>query len=148
MRRLVLFLALLQMLSSCALPSPYGARRIPDLPEVQALQLSPDQVQLLPSSELPPNCRRDAILLKAAKITLENGNTHFQIVGGTTAQYAAISASDRTEPSVLIRFCRGVCSGMFSADALAHILVPKFVVPSGFLFSSHKELPECRSDLN
>jgi hypothetical protein len=143
MRLLVLLFALLPLLASCASPSPYGSVRIPDLPEVESQQLSQDQVQLVPSPDLAPNCRRDAVLLKAAKLTLEGANTHFQVVGETTAQYAAISANDRPDRPVLIRFCRGVCSGMFSADAVAHILVPKFVVPSSLLFSNHRERPDC-----
>jgi hypothetical protein len=143
----LLFFAFLPLLSSCALPSPYGALRIPDLPEVAAQQLSPEQVELIPSPGLPADCRRDAVLLKAAKLTLENADTHFEILGEANAQYAAISARHGSG-SVIIRFCSGVCSGMFSAQALAHILVPKFVAPPAFSFFSDREPPICRNELN
>ena len=149
MRQLaVLFQVCLLSLAGCALPSPYSAAEIPDLPEVEARQLSPDRVQFIAGQRLPPNCRRDAILLKATKVTLESGYTHFQIVGETSEQYAAIMEVNGSGSPTLISLCRGVCPGMFSADAIAHILVPKFNVASGLLFPGRKDFPECRSDLN
>lgn len=149
MRQLaMLFQICLLSLAGCALPSPYSATEIPDLPEVEARQLSPDRVQFIAARSLSPNCRRDAILLKATKVTLENGYTHFQIVGETSEQYAAIRELNSSDSPTLISLCRGVCPGMFSADAIAHILVPKFNVASGLLFPGRKDFPECRSDLN
>ena len=143
-----LFPVCLLSLAGCALPSPYSATEIPDLPEVEARQLSPDRVQFIATQRLPLNCRRDAILLKATKVTLESGYTHFQIVGETSERYAAISEVNGSDSPTLITLCRGVCPGMFSANAMAHILVPKFNVASGLLIPSRKYFPECRSDLN
>ena len=40
-----------------------------------------------------------------------------------------------SDSPTLISLCLGVCPGMFSADAIAHILVPKFNVASGLLYS-------------
>lgn len=118
-------LAFLLILSGCA--SPYGAGGTPDLPDVQAQFLSADLMRITPSPETVSSCprERDAILLKAAAAALENNYTHFEFVGPPQAQYKAISTVGELEPSVVVHFCKDVCPGMFSADALTHILVPE-----------------------
>lgn len=137
MRVSILFLACIAFLSGCALPSPFSATGIPDLPEVQVAKAADDELTLATSPGLSPNCRRDAIFLMAAKIALENSRGYFQIVGETKTQYSTIKANELKEP-VTIKLCSGVCPGMFSANGIAHILVPKFSPAAGSVFSEQK----------
>jgi hypothetical protein len=137
MWRSALFLTCIIFLSSCALPSPYSAAGIPDLPEVEVTRSAEGELRLFTSPGLSPKCRRDAIFLKAAKITLENSSSHFQIVGETKTQYSSINANELQEP-VTIKLCGGVCPGMFSASGIAHILVPKFSPAAASMFSEQK----------
>jgi hypothetical protein len=144
MWRSAFFLSCCLYLSSCALPSPYSALGIPELQEVQVASLAEGELKLTTSPGLSPNCRRDAIFLKAAKITLENSNSHFQIVGETKTQYATIDPKELREP-VTIRLCSGVCPGMFSANGIAHVLVPKFSPASASAFTDQK-IAKCAVD--
>jgi hypothetical protein len=144
MQRLWYVLFLLTF-SGCA--SPYEVGGFPDVP-VEARMQGPDLVQLIPSPELTSDCeRRAALLLKAASMALENGFTHFDFVG---EPYEAVRPSEPSKP-IVAHLCRSVCSGMYSADAIGHIVVP-IISPSwsafAFLAQNRQDTRECPEELS
>ena len=108
---------------------------------------APDLVQLIPSPELTLDCeRRAALLLKAASTALVNGFTHFDFVG---EPYEAVRPSEPSKP-IVARLCVKSCTGMYSADAIGHIVVP-IISPSwsafAFLAQHRQDARECPEQL-
>ncbi|MGJ0502432.1 MAG: hypothetical protein ACR65X_01585 [Methylocystis sp.] len=118
--------AFLLLVSGCA--SPYSAEGIPDLPGVRAEFIADDKAQIIVPPELQFDCgrTRDAVLLKAAVAALESHHEYFEFVDPTGTQYGDLSAIGKPTSPVIVHFCRRTCPGMFSADAIAHVLVRKF----------------------
>ena len=114
-------------LAACA--SPYSASSMPDIPGVNITYSDFDRAQLSLSHELPWDCEyiRDAILLMSARAALKYEFDHFELTQDEDGSQAIFLERKTAFDKVMnIHFCRGTCPMMYSANALSHVVLPKF----------------------
>ena len=126
--------------------SPYTAQGIPTLKEINYVWLDDKRAELTFTERARPECEanRDALMLKSSYLALSRGFDHFILADDVVFKRGTRINSK----PIIVEFCRGACPGMFSADALAHVLVNKFsgaTFPSGgnkfaTVYSCEKEL--------
>lgn len=122
--------ALFLFLGACN-TSPYTAAGIPSLKEINYVWLDDKRAELTFTDRARPECEanRDALMLKSAYLALSRGFDHFSMPDNIEFR----SSLKSSRKPIIIDFCRGACPGMYSADALSHVLVNKF---SGATFPS------------
>ena len=130
------------LLSGCN-TSPYTAAGMPDDPSIEYHMLDESTAEMVLPADGAEFCplTRDSILLKAAWITLKNNFDHFKV----SDELALKALNRRKVRNIDVKLCRGACPGMYSADALSHILVNKFsgaTWPSGGnVYATKEECP-------
>lgn len=130
-RNLLATLTIFLLLSACN-TSPYTAAGIPSLKEINYVWLDDKRAELTFTERARPECEanRDALMLKSSYLALSRGFDHFSMP--ENIEFKATLKT--THKPIIVDFCRGACPGMYSADALSHVLVNKFAgatFPSG-----------------
>jgi hypothetical protein len=109
--------------------SPYGPTYLPDFNWMSWALVEFDQaiIQLNERAPVEGACKRDAILLMAAKIALQLNYSHFDFVKDPRIPKESLShIRNPGEKIIPVFLCRGVCPTMYSAVSIAHMLSYRF----------------------
>jgi len=84
-------------------------------------------IQIDETLSVQGDCRRDALLITAAKIALQYHFTHFDFVKNPNSVKGNLShITNGKDTNISVFLCRGVCPTMYSADSIAHMLTRRF----------------------
>ncbi len=134
------YAVILLSLLLCGCMSPYGPTYLPVFSWIKWTLVEYDEVNIQIDEKAPEqsSCKRDAILLTAAKIALQHNYSYFDFTKDPRIAKESLNhILNGREKSFSVFLCRGVCPTMYSAISISHLLSHRF----NFVDSAESEDP-------